>query len=98
MKLCHTHCRLPTRHGSVLVIVLWIAFGLVSVALYFADSMYSELRASDNRTSGMAAEQAIEGATRYVRYVLANFATNGAVPDISLYSAEAVKVGNAHFW
>jgi hypothetical protein len=33
----------------VLIIVLWIAFGLVSLALYFANSMNFELRASDNR-------------------------------------------------
>ena len=37
------------QRGSVLVIVLWIAFGLVSLALYFANSMNFELRASDNR-------------------------------------------------
>ena len=37
------------RRGSTLVIVLWIAFGLVSITLYFAHSMIFELRASDNR-------------------------------------------------
>jgi DNA uptake protein ComE-like DNA-binding protein len=84
--------------GSVLVIVLWIAFGLVSIALYFADSMSSELRASDNRVCGLAADQAIEGAARYVSYILANNATNGAVPDLTEYQAEAVPVGDAHFW
>jgi DNA uptake protein ComE-like DNA-binding protein len=88
--------RLPS--GSVLVIVLWIAFGLVSIALYFADSMSSELRASDNRVCGLAADQAIEGAARYVSYILANNATNGAVPDLTQYRAEAVPVGDAHFW
>ena len=50
------------RRGSVLVIVLWIAFGLVSLALYFANSMNFELRASDNRVSAMAADEAIDGA------------------------------------
>ena len=84
--------------GSVLVIVLWIAFGLVSIALYFADSMSSELRASDNRVCGLAADQAIEGAARYISYVLANSATNGAVPALTEYRAEAVPVGDAHFW
>src|SRR5882724_10969000 len=48
--------------ASTFVIVLWIAFGLVSMALYFGNSMSSELRASDNRVSGVAAEQAIDGA------------------------------------
>src|SRR5437879_413333 len=54
--------------ASVLIIVLWIALGLVSITLYFANSMSSELRASDNRVSGLVAEQAIEGAARYLTY------------------------------
>ena len=54
----------------MLVIVLWIAFGLVSLALYFANSMNFELRASDNRVCAMAADQAIEGAARYINYLL----------------------------
>ena len=86
------------QRGSVLIIVMWVAFGLVSVALYFAHSMSFELRASDNRTASLEAEQAIEGATRYVNYVLTNLGTNGAVPDPLLYQREAVPVGQARFW
>jgi DNA uptake protein ComE-like DNA-binding protein len=80
------------------VIVLWIAFGLVSITLYFAHAMSFELRASDNRVSGLAAEQAIEGAARYVSYVLANQLTNGLMPDPMSYESEAVAVGDSHFW
>ena len=40
---------LRKRDGSVLVIVLWIAFGLVTVALYFGQSMALELRAAGER-------------------------------------------------
>jgi DNA uptake protein ComE-like DNA-binding protein len=86
------------KNASVLIIVLWIAIGLVSIALYFAFSMTFELRASDNRVTGLAADQAIEGAARYVNYVLVNYATNGAVPDKTQFSAENVPVGDAHFW
>jgi len=86
------------QRGSVLIIVMWVAFVLVSVALYFAHSMSFELRASDNRTASLEAEQAIEGATRYVNYVLTNLGTNGAVPDPLLYQREAVPVGQARFW
>ena len=84
--------------ASTFIIVLWIAFGLVSITLYFAHSMSFELRAADNRVCGLEAEQAIEGATRYVGYVLANFQTNGAMPDTSAFLSEAVLVGDSHFW
>lgn len=93
------------EQGSVLVIVLLISVGLISMALYFANSMSLELRAADNRTSGLAADQAIEGAARYVRSVLGSYATNGVMPDLNEYESEAVPVGNsrvpeenAHFW
>jgi type II secretory pathway component PulK len=84
--------------ASVLIIVLWISIGLVSIALYFANTMTFELRAADNRTSGLAAEQAIEGAARYVCYALASYSTNGNVPDNSLFACEAVPMGEARFW
>ena len=73
-------CRRTTagKNGSVLIIVLWIAFGLVSLALYFANAMNLELRASDNRVSAQAADQAIEGAARYINYILATQAANGS--------------------
>jgi type II secretory pathway component PulK len=84
--------------GSVLIIVLWVSLGLVSIALYFANSMTYELRASDNRVSGLVADQAIEGAARYVGYVLSLYATNGAVPVSTEFAHEAVPVGDAKFW
>ncbi|MGD0745009.1 MAG: hypothetical protein ABSA45_07625 [Verrucomicrobiota bacterium] len=90
-------CSRPQR-GSVLIIVLWVSIGLVSIALYFANSMTYELRASDNRVSGLAADQAIEGAARYVRCVLQNFATNGAVPATNQFACEDVPIGDARFW
>jgi hypothetical protein len=90
--------RQRSQEASVLIIVLWIAIGLVSMALYFANSMTYELRASDNRVSGLDTEQAIEGAARYVNYVLYNYSTNGAVPDNTQFACEAVQVGDAHFW
>jgi len=101
MKLFHSKSPFENqdgKHGSVLIIVLWIAIGLISIALYFANSMTFELRASDNRASGLATGQAIEGAARYVSYVLANYATNGAMPSNTMFSCEAVPVGDAHFW
>ncbi len=86
------------KTGSVLIIVLWIAFGLVAITLYFAHSMSLELRASDNRVSGMAADQAIEGVARYVCYVLANQQTNGILPDLTTYRSEAEPLGDSTFW
>jgi type II secretory pathway component PulK len=87
-----------SNRGSVLVIVLWVALGLVSITLYFASSMNFELRASDNRYCGLAAEQAIEGGARYAASVIASLATNGVVPDVGSYENAAVPVGESHFW
>jgi type II secretory pathway component PulK len=86
------------RSGSVLIIVLWVALGLVALTLYFANSMTFELRASDNRVSALAADQAIEGGARYVSAVLTALSTNGSVPDVTSYQSEEVPVGDSHFW
>ncbi len=87
-----------TQSGSVLVVVIWVIFGLISITLYFANSMTFELRASDNRIAGIEAEQAIEGARRYVSCVLSNLNQAGAVPDPQSFQCAAVAVGNAKFW
>src|SRR5439155_23691390 len=96
-----SHADLSAQRGSTFVIVLWIAFGLVSISLYFAHSMNFELRAADSRVSGLSAEQAIEGAARYVSYLLANQSANGSngyFLDPMGYASQAVPVGEAHFW
>lgn len=86
------------ERGSVLIIVLWIAFGLVALALYFANSMSLELRASDNRAAAIAAEQAIAGATRYLTNVLARQNQPGRIPLLTSFRNEAVPVGESTFW
>jgi DNA uptake protein ComE-like DNA-binding protein len=96
--LSNVICRQRRESAAVLIIVLWIAIGLISIALYFANSMTYELRASDNRVSGLATEQAIEGAARYVSYALTTYSTNGAMPNNTQFACEAVPVGDAHFW
>ena len=93
--------RQRSTRGSTFIIVLWVAFGLVSIALYFASSTGYELRATENRVSGLGADQAIEGAIRYVNYVLSmqiQDGSNGVAPDVTTYQSEAVAVGDAHFW
>jgi DNA uptake protein ComE-like DNA-binding protein len=77
---------------------MWVAFGLVALALYFAHSMSFELRASDNRASAAEAEQAIEGAARYVSNIIATAQEPASMPDIDTYRSEAVPVGDATFW
>ena len=86
------------RRGSALIIVLWICFGLVSIALYFAHSMSFEMRASDNRVSALQAGQAIAGAARYASNILVNLQTPGLLPDENSYQRERVAVGDADFW
>jgi len=88
----------PLVQGSVLIIVLWIAIGLISITLYFADSMSMELHAADNRASGVAAEQALEGTARYVGWALASFATNGSMPTNILFSCDDIQIGDSRAW
>src|SRR6184192_316627 len=90
-----------SERGSAFIIVLWIAFGLVSVCLYFAHSMTMELRASQNRVASAASAQAIEGAVRYINNILAyqcSYGSNGLIPDPTTYACAGVTVGDAHYW
>jgi type II secretory pathway component PulK len=84
--------------GSLLIIVLWITFGLVALTLYFAHSMSLELRAADNRVAALEANQALDGAARYLSNILTTVAYPGYLPDPRDYWAEAVPVGDAKFW
>ena len=86
------------ERGSVLVVVMWITFGLISMTLYFANSMSFELRASDNRVAGEEAEFAIDAGRRYITCVLSNLNESGVIPDPTSYVCSAVPVGNAKFW
>lgn len=87
----------PTR-GSVLIIVLWVAFGLVALALYFGDSMRFRLRASDNQVAALEARLAIEGAARYVTNAFTLYAEAGSPPDPNLLETEELLVGEATVW
>lgn len=94
----HRNVALPGERASVLIIVLWVAFGLVSLAIYFANSSSLELRAADNRLASIEAEQAIAGAARYVSNVLATTTSPGMPPDPQTFVVENVSVGDATFW
>lgn len=98
MKTRRFNQRQCRQRGSILIIVMWVAFGLVTLALYFAHSMSMELRAADNRNADLEAEQAIAGAARYVSNVLATVKEPGVLPDLMNYKSEAVPVGEATFW
>jgi DNA uptake protein ComE-like DNA-binding protein len=84
--------------GSVLIIVMWVALGLVSVTLYFSHSMYFEFRAAENYYEGLQAEQAIDGALRYAMHLLANADEEGVLPESNTYSRERSTVGEALYW
>lgn len=86
------------RRGAVLIIVIWVCLGLVALALYFANSMTSELRAADNRAAQLEAQQAVAAGTRYAAYQLKQYAVGGLVPRVEEIQAEALPVGDATFW
>jgi type II secretory pathway component PulK len=89
------YCR---RNGSVLIIVLWVSFGLVALALYFAHAMSLEMRAAENRASSLQAEQAIAGVARYITNVLGRLTEPGQIPVSTTYRTEAAPVGDATYW
>lgn len=84
--------------GSVLIIVLWVTFGLVSMAIYFAHSMNLEMRTAANRVAAVEAEQVANGAARYAALLLSTMETNGVLPDPSRYASEEGLVGSGAFW
>ena len=86
------------NQGSVLIIVLWIALGLVTVALLFGHSAMLEFRAAENRAAGWQAEQAIVAGLRYAIHRIQNMETTGALPAFETYPAGPVAVGEAQFW
>lgn len=87
------------QRGSVLIIVMVICMGLVTLTLYFANSMSAELRAADNRVQETAARQAVAGGMRYANLILKTYAVGGAVPDPEVdYQSEELPVGEATFW
>lgn len=93
-----TLARIDRRRGAVLIIVMWVCLGLVALALYFANSMTSELRAADNRAAQLEAQQAVAAGTRYAAYQLKQYAVGGLVPRVEEIQAEALPVGDATFW
>src|SRR4051812_39331659 len=86
------------QSASTLIIVLWIAFGLVAMTLYFGQSMGYELRAADNRAAALEADQAIQGAARYITNVLARVTEPGRIPETNSYRCADVPIGDARFW
>src|SRR5262245_16182984 len=84
--------------GSVLIIVLWVSFGLVALALYFAHSMSLELRAADKAFASLEAEKGIEGAARFVSNLLANVELPGVLPATNRYVFAALPIGDATCW
>lgn len=87
-----------SKQGTLLIIVMWIAFGLVAIALYFGNSMLFEYRAADQNTAGVEAEQAVEGAAKYLLFVLTNKTTLGHMPTTNTYECAAVAMGDSTFW
>jgi len=100
---------LASERGSVLIVVMVICLGLVTLLLYFADAVNSELQASANRVAEIEARQAVAGATRYAAHVLNNYAIDGVVPNSGIvpdptqdYYSAALPVGDEtgapQFW
>src|SRR3954471_24682602 len=86
------------ERASAFIIVLWISFGLVALALYFGQTMSFELRAADNGAAALEADQAIQGAARYVTNVLSRVTEPGQIPETNTYRSADFPIGDANVW
>ncbi|MEN6627039.1 MAG: helix-hairpin-helix domain-containing protein [Candidatus Sumerlaeia bacterium] len=87
-----------SRRGVLFVIVLWVCFGLIVMAIYFGDAMRLEYRAAENANAERAAAAAVDGAKNYILYAVKNNLTSGEIPDPADFRFEAVAVGEAKYW
>ncbi|MBM3847521.1 MAG: general secretion pathway protein GspK [Verrucomicrobia bacterium] len=94
-QTCSTMAR---ASGSVLVITLWAMFGLVSLTLYFGQSMSVEMKTAENRAAATAASQVLEGGARYAGHLLNNLVIPGQLPTSAEYRSQASRVGEGAFW
>jgi type II secretory pathway component PulK len=95
---CRHTCGASANRGSALVIVLWVTLGLVTIAVYFGHAMVLEYRAAANSAGEIQAQHAVEGARRYLIFMLDELETPGELPDVSDYENENVAVGKSRFW
>ncbi len=94
MNLPHSN----SQRAGVIIIVMWITFGLVSVAIYFSHSMVMEIKAATNSEAGVQAGFAVEGTQRYLKEMLANLEDEGQIPDYTEYPREALEIGHSVAW
>jgi len=90
--------RCSKQRGAVIIVVMWIALGLVSIAVYFSHSMVMELKAATNSEASVQAQFAVEGTHRYLKDMLANLTDEGQIPDYTEYPREALEIGYAVAW
>ncbi|MCC6486834.1 MAG: general secretion pathway protein GspK [Candidatus Hydrogenedentes bacterium] len=91
-------CASCRESGIALVFVITVCLGLVTVVLLFASAVAMESRGAGNAHAGAQAEQIVEGALRYVAFILENSEDPGTSPDLDTYEQEAVEVGEGRFW
>jgi DNA uptake protein ComE-like DNA-binding protein len=84
--------------GLALFFIIGLCLGLVTVVLLFAHAASLEYQAAGNAVAAHQATQAIEGARRYVEFVLENVEEPGCLPALDTYAAEQAPVGEGMFW
>ncbi|MBI1389733.1 MAG: hypothetical protein GC154_14945 [bacterium] len=87
-----------SQRGSIFIVVLWVTFGLVTVAILFGHSMTMELRVSENEYASLQADEIVESAGRYAMTMLSNLDTPGLPPAREDYENQGVSVGDGFFW
>jgi type II secretory pathway component PulK len=83
------------KRATILIVVMWLAFALVSVAVYFGNAIGLEYRAADNSLSGLQAEQVINGAKRYVKFCMYTYMLNSGQSSSSISSSSALDLSSS---
>ncbi len=89
---------MPCRHGSVLIVTIWVVLVLAGLALVFARSMRVAASVSANEVAGLEAECLAAGALEYVKAKLVAAQTAQSTTSDTSDSYKGMEVGSGYFW
>jgi len=81
-----------------MIVVLWLALIMTSLALSFGQSARMDIQAASHYSAGRESTLANEGMLNYFKLIVKQATSTLSTPDSALYECEAVVIGNAKSW